>query len=368
MKLFKKKKKKQQFQDLTETVNQTVQQSIDPTAQRFLTDFLGGAKGMLSAAQDPASLQFLPLAADAISAITSPGYAQGSQFLPFANDALSALTSPDFASNTPYLNSGADTLQAFLNPNFLNERTPGIDSLLNIVGDRAARAVSDRFSLAGRSGSPAAASSIARGVSEATAPILFNDLNARRAQQLQALSFLPGFENVTNQRQQLQNQALSFLPGLESAANQRQQIQNQVLSFLPGFESVGLSAQQLPLQNFGLAAAPFLQAASLLPSGQSTSGTNTSQGVGGGYNTLGGQILGGITTALPILGSLFSDRDLKRDIRKIGEIADGVGLYMFKYIWDARDRIGVMADEIPEEFVTEKSGFKAVDYEALAFA
>lgn len=79
-------------------------------------------------------------------------------------------------------------------------------------------------------------------------------------------------------------------------------------------------------------------------------------------NTLG--------TAIGIgqLGTLFSDRMLKRDIRQIGTHPIGIPLYSFKYLWSDAPQVGVMADEVRKvkpEAVGEKFGFQTVDYAML---
>lgn len=64
----------------------------------------------------------------------------------------------------------------------------------------------------------------------------------------------------------------------------------------------------------------------------------------------------------------FSDRRLKTDIEKVGEEADGLGVYDFSYIWGGRHR-GVMADEVaslrPWALGPVIGGYATVDYSAL---
>jgi hypothetical protein len=59
------------------------------------------------------------------------------------------------------------------------------------------------------------------------------------------------------------------------------------------------------------------------------------------------------------VGSFFSDRRLKQNISKVGEI-QGVNLYRYNYIWDDIERIGPMAQEVPWA-AFEVDGFLAVD-------
>lgn len=78
-----------------------------------------------------------------------------------------------------------------------------------------------------------------------------------------------------------------------------------------------------------------------------------------------GQMMGGLfnmgAAAIPI----FSDRRLKRNIKRIGTHNTGIGIYSYEYLWGEHG-VGVMADEvervIPDAVVTHSSGFKMVDY------
>lgn len=76
----------------------------------------------------------------------------------------------------------------------------------------------------------------------------------------------------------------------------------------------------------------------------------------------------GIGTALQV-ASLFSDRRLKTDIRKIGEFADGLGRYVWRYVWGGPEQEGVMADEVaalrPWALGPVIAGYATVNYGAL---
>ena len=87
-------------------------------------------------------------------------------------------------------------------------------------------------------------------------------------------------------------------------------------------------------------------------------------------------VLGGLGSLASIGGSLFgplgmfgSDRRIKKDIRVIGMIPNGLPVYAFKYVGADTTNIGLMADEVeavhPEAVVVGPLGIKMVDY-ALA--
>lgn len=78
----------------------------------------------------------------------------------------------------------------------------------------------------------------------------------------------------------------------------------------------------------------------------------------------------------------FSDVRLKENVTKVGELADGLGLYTWEWNDIARklsnsfnvvlgDTIGVIAQELekihPELVINTKAGYKAVDYSGLRF-
>jgi len=83
----------------------------------------------------------------------------------------------------------------------------------------------------------------------------------------------------------------------------------------------------------------------------------------------------GLGTALGSLGTLamslpgVSDRRLKKNIRQIGSLPSGLGIYSFDYIEGGRSQVGVMADEveqvIPAAVITMANGYKAVFYSML---
>lgn len=56
----------------------------------------------------------------------------------------------------------------------------------------------------------------------------------------------------------------------------------------------------------------------------------------------------------------FSDRRLKRNIRKVAKV-DGVNIYVWDYVW-GQPSIGVMADEVPHAIAGTVGGFAVVDY------
>jgi len=77
------------------------------------------------------------------------------------------------------------------------------------------------------------------------------------------------------------------------------------------------------------------------------------KGMMGGLFGIGSSIAG----ALP-----WSDRRLKKDVKRIGETDSGTPIYSYRYIWGGPVQIGVMAQEVPGAAVMTDSGFYQVDY------
>lgn len=79
---------------------------------------------------------------------------------------------------------------------------------------------------------------------------------------------------------------------------------------------------------------------------------------------LGG--LGGLFSGLGKAGFSFSDERLKEDVRRIGETADGIGLYAYRFRGNEETKIGMLAQEVrqkrPEAVRELPNGILMVDY------
>jgi hypothetical protein len=64
-----------------------------------------------------------------------------------------------------------------------------------------------------------------------------------------------------------------------------------------------------------------------------------------------------------------SDRRLKRDIKRVGTMANGLPVYEYRYVWGRKRHIGVMAQDVLkagiDAVVRHWTGFLMVDYEKL---
>lgn len=89
-----------------------------------------------------------------------------------------------------------------------------------------------------------------------------------------------------------------------------------------------------------------------------------SQSNGGGPSTVGS-----IASTIGGIASIFSDRRLKRNIELVRKEADGLGVYMCRYVWSRTRRLMVMADEVaklrPWALGPRRFGYATVNYGAL---
>lgn len=90
-----------------------------------------------------------------------------------------------------------------------------------------------------------------------------------------------------------------------------------------------------------------------------------------GQRSVGGSpsTLGSIASTVGGIASIFSDRRLKHTVRKIGEFADGLGIYLYSYLGQKERIRGVMANEVaklrPWALGPRIAGYATVNYGAL---
>lgn len=132
-----------------------------------------------------------------------------------------------------------------------------------------------------------------------------------------------------------------------------------IASMIPGYSGTAQSASS-PADIAGLYNNQYQSQLAGYNAGQSSSNNTMSGlfGLGAGFLSGGG--------GSSLMG-MFSDRRLKRDIRKIGTWANGLGIYTYRYVWEKAGRhIGFMADEVrkvaPAAVVRLGDGYDRVNY------
>lgn len=116
-------------------------------------------------------------------------------------------------------------------------------------------------------------------------------------------------------------------------------------------------SQLFNFSNLGLQAGNTISGAGNVT--KSTGNSSSNEGIG--------KTIGSIASLVAM-----SDRRLKKDIKKLSELSDGLGVYEWRYLWETEDdvvNVGHMADEIeklrPWALGPEIAGYKTVDYGAL---
>lgn len=230
--------------------------------------------------------------------------------------------SSNFSGWNPSVGQSQDYYGKVLDGEFLDPSSnPGLSSVLDRNMNDVTGKVNSQFSLAGRYGSDAHGGALTRELADSNGAILADAYNRERANQGQAA----GAVNDAS------NQSLAAL-----------------------LQAAGVGAE-LPYTGTNNLASSL----SALFSG----GTQTQKTSGG--------ILGPLAQAGAAAASAgaFSDRRLKTNIRKVGEFADGLGRYVWTYIWGGPEQEGVMADEVerlrPWALGARVGGFQTVHYGLL---
>lgn len=217
---------------------------------------------------------------------------------------------------TPQLDAGVSYFGNAMNQG--SDSNPWLDAILAKTRDNVSNQVDSSFSMAGRYGSDAHTSVLARELADA-------ENNAR-------------YSDWYNSRSRADDAALK----------QAGLIQN----------IVGMPQ--------GIAGGYADNTGGLLGRYLTSNGTSVTKQSGGLGGLLGQALQLGSTVAMA------SDRRLKMDVSKVGEAEDGLGIYTYRYVTDSPDdplRKGVMADEVeklrPWALGPTRNGFATVDYGAL---
>jgi hypothetical protein len=226
---------------------------------------------------------------------------------------------------SPLLGAASNYATDVLGGKYLGQGNPYLNQMIDQTGNDVSDRVNALFSKSGRTGSTTHARDLTEG--------LANSENSLR------------YQDYGNERNAM-GQAMGAAPGLESA------------------KYTGYAPLLAMMQ--GAAGLPYVGAG------------NYASGIGslvGNYNnqtqTSSPSPFSSIMDTLgkgAQIASLFSDRRLKRAIRKIGAFADGLGIYSWRYVW-GEEATGVMADEVadlrPWALGPEIDGFATVNYGAL---
>jgi hypothetical protein len=300
--------------------------------------------------------------------------ALGAQGDPFAGDisnvARYQLTGgPD---RSGVINDAYGQYQSLLTPfaqgNYVNpESNPELQKYLDVARSDASNSVRSQFAGAGRDMSGYEQQAESRGIGQAEAPILYDAYNQGRNQQLSSISGLlsgglsasQGLSANDAQRAALMNSGVANA-GAYNASN----AYGPLLQLQAAAQARGIPLQTLAAQ-FGLT----------LPAAQAfgtTSGSSSATGTGTGTSTETTQVplFDKLLSAGALGGALYgksSDIRLKTNVRRVGELDNGLPVYSYRYKAGGPHEIGLMAQDVEKVrpwAVGERNGFKTVDYAA----
>lgn len=152
-----------------------------------------------------------------------------------------------------------------------------------------------------------------------------------------------------------------------NAGTQQQQLQQTQLTeaYQNFMNQFNFPYQQLNAQIAATANSPYqVPTANLAPTSATAANLGAFSSALGGLGSLLG---GGSSTPTSSLANISSsDRRLKKNIKKIGKLLNGLNWYSFQYLWSDKTTEGVMSDEvrkvIPEAVAVDQHGFDLVDY------
>lgn len=284
--------------------------------------------------------------------------------------------------------------------------TPGMSSWLDSLGSDITNRVKGVYAGSGRSPSGAGSFSerLGRGLSEGLAPVVANQANQNRRDQMSAAEALFRAGGGTAQGTAGLNRG--SIDNYTTAAGMAGMLPGMLTSGQRNMFDVENLGYGLPFQNAGMLLNPAMQLASM---GQDSTGSGTQTktqqgnlfsdilggvmgasalgkagGIGSIFSGLGGLFGGaggagataaGLGSIMPSVGSIipsllsllpFSDERTKENIERVGALDDGQPIYSYNYIWDETPRIGLMAQEVekvvPDAITELPGGIKMVDY------
>jgi hypothetical protein len=229
---------------------------------------------------------------------------------------------PGLASTLTGTEQGVGAASDYYNDVLSGKYLSGNPNLAGIL-TASDNAVTDKtnaaFSAAGRTGSGANTYALAKALSENENNLRYTDYNNQMSRMDSAASGAAGLNST----------ALASLLGLSSTATSLPL--SQATQYAGGIGSLGLGGTTT-----------------------ATSNPSTAQNIG---------------TGLQLASILFSDRRLKRGVRLLSRMADGLGLYRYRYLWSDVEHVGVMAQEVaalrPWALGPTIAGFRTVNYGAL---
>jgi F0F1-type ATP synthase assembly protein I len=295
---------------------------------------------------------------------------------PQTTGALNAITAKAQSPLSPLYGQAAGYAQNVLGGQYLNSQNPYDSAVSQSVGDNVQQQLASRFAGSGRTmGSPGETQQFSRDLMNVMAPLQYADASQRygmeRGFQQDAAQMLPGIAQMQS-GEDWRN--LAALQGVGQAYDiQAQKPIDEAMARHDFYQQEPNQRLSQYAQLLG-AGSPFsTQTGKTSMSGQPGAGTGAMIGsglMGAGTGAATGMMVGGpwgagIGGLLGLGAGFFSDRRLKRDVRRVGTGQRGLPLYRFRYLWSPAVYIGYMADEVARVApwaVGQRAGFAYVCY------
>lgn len=294
-----------------------------------------------------------------------------------ANDLVGA--TPTYSGMLSDAYSGLQKSSApFLSESYLDPYSnPYLSGALQTVRGDVTKSINDQFAAAGRDLSPANTTALARGITQAEAPILMGQYNTNVGTQLGAAGnlFNAGAGTAAGLTGLDQTAIGNRLQGLNIGG----MLSDYALAPGQAKLNVANTAYAQPFQNIGMLNQQLMPIAALGGQQTGNSTTNTTGSTTAVSDPMS-NIVGGVTGGLGLLGStgafgsagylapmlaMLSDERAKENIEPVGELFDGQPIYSYNYKGDYVPRIGLLAQDVEQvapEAVVDVGGMKAVDY------
>lgn len=245
-------------------------------------------------------------------------------------------------------NQGEGYISDVLGGKYLGEENPYLDEMVGNLTQTIGADIGDRFAASGGyMGSPGEQQTVAREVSQASIPYLFQAYNQERGAMDNASKTAALYD-------QLQKGDLSGL--LEAGQANEAQQQKGITEAVQRYEY----GQQAPWDILS-------KYSQLIQPGTQFSAQSSEQSQSPDYVGATGAGVGAASSLALLAFLALSDRRLKKDIKFIG-YTDYVPFYCFKYLWENVERIGTMFDDViwfRPDAVKTYQGFGVVDYGRL---
>lgn len=249
------------------------------------------------------------------------------------------------AESNPYLQGAIEAASRPTIQQFQQQIMPGIQN----EGIASGGYGGTRQGIAGGIAGQAAVQSLADIASKMSNENYQTGLGAMIAGQQNQANLLGNQSNIL--QQSLLPAQLKENVGMQQQMMEQAQLSEKIQKYISGQMIPFSAAQDVAAMAFGM-----------------PGGTTRSTGTQPGNPMVGMQAAGGVLGALAPL-MMKSDRRLKKNVKRCGTLADGLGVYSYSYRGDGGTIfIGLMADEVEELYpsaVVDVFGYKTVNYDEI---